>query len=251
MTVNASRPVVLISGGRQNLASPRRETQDVWTGCHVDYVKSVLRSGGAPLVLSYLADAESISAALDCAQGVLLSGGGDVVSLAYGEQPHPQSRYQDPVRDEMEFELTRQALERNIPILGICRGIQVLNVALGGTLVQHIAGEVENAYKHYSSGLAPTLLHDIEIEEDSVLANVMGSRSLAVNSWHHQSVKQLGKGLRVSARSGDGVIEGIESSEGKPILAVQCHPEEVSADYPQFQAIFNWLVEEAAKHRSE
>lgn len=240
-----SSPVIVITVGRQNLSTPRRQVQDVWTGCDINYVNSILRSGGAPVLLPYLADKEAIAAALAVADGVLLPGGGDVVSLSYGEEPHAKGHYQNPVRDEMEFEVTRLALEMGLPILAICRGMQVLNVALGGTLIQDVPSEVEGAIKHFSHGLAPVLLHNVDIEEDSLLARVLHTTSLAVNSWHHQAVKELGRGLRVNCRSRDGVMEGIESDEGKPILAVQCHPEEIAAIYPQFQPLFDWLVEQA------
>ncbi len=240
-----SSPIIAITVGRQNLSAPRRQVQDVWTGCHIDYVNSILRSGGAPVLLPYLADQDVIAAALEVADGVLLPGGGDVVSLRYGEEPHPKEHYHNPARDEMEFEVVQLALEKGLPILGICRGVQVLNVALGGTLVQDVPSEVEGAVKHFSHGLAPVLLHNVDIEEGSLLAQILGATSLAVNSWHHQAVRDLGRGLRVNCRSRDGVIEGVESDEGKPILGVQCHPEEVAAIYPQFQPLFDWLVEQA------
>ena len=240
-----SKPVIVITVGRHNLQTPRREVQAVWTGCNIAYVECVLRSGGAPLLLPCPADKETVRAALEVAHGLLLPGGGDVVSLAYGQEPHPMSRYQDPQRDEMEFEAARLAVEAGLPILGICRGIQVLSVAFGGSLVQDISCEIPDAVKHYSAEIAPTLLHTVDVESDSLLARVLGSTSLAVNSWHHQSVKDPGKGLRVNCRARDGVVEGIESSEGKPILAVQCHPEEVAASYAVFQSLFDWLVGEA------
>lgn len=237
-----SKPVIVISAGRQNLHTPRRETQAIFTGCNVEYVKAVIRAGGAPVLLPYLADKESIASVLESANGVLLSGGGDILSLRYGEEPHPRSLYQDPIRDEMEIELTRLAIERNMPVLGICRGIQLVNVALGGTLIQDIPTQVPNTVKHYSEGLAPVLLHSLEIEPESLLARVLETTSTAVNSYHHQAVRDIGAGLRVSARASDSVIEAIESSDGKPILAIQCHPEEIAAPYPIFQKLFDWLV---------
>ena len=241
-----SKPLIVITAGRRNLSAIAGEVQTALTGCDVDYVSSVLRAGGAPLLLPYLADNEAIETALRVADGLLLPGGGDVVSLAYGEEPHRKSVYQDPVRDEMELEVFRRAMEQNLPILGICRGIQVINVALGGTLVQDIPLQVPNACQHYSAPLAPVLSHTVDVEADSLLARVLETTSLAVNSYHHQAVKDPGRSLRTNCRSRDGVIEGIESSEGKPILAVQCHPEEVAAAHSVFQRLFGWLVREAA-----
>ena len=242
-----SKPVIVITVGRQNHYTPRREPQMVTTGCNVEYVSAVLRSGGAPVLLSCLADEDAIRAVLEYANGVMLTGGGDVISLTYGEEPHPKSLYQDPVRDEMELEVTRLALEMGLPVLGVCRGIQLINVALGGTLVQDIPCQIPDAVKHYAQSMAPTLLHTIDIEADSILAGVLKTTSLAVNSYHHQAVRDLGRGLQINCRARDGVIEGIESSDGKPILAVQCHPEEICGIHPEFQAIFDWLVAEAGK----
>jgi putative glutamine amidotransferase len=177
----------------------------------------------------------------------MLTGGGDVGSLFYGEEPHVASKLQDPVRDEMELEATQLALKRGLPILGICRGVQLLNVALGGTLVQDVPSQVPNALKHYSEGMDVILLHTIEIEAGTLLAHIFGTTSMAVNSYHHQAVKDVGRGLRVNSRARDGVIEGIEAADGRPILGVQFHPEECTAQYPQFRALFDWLVREAGE----
>lgn len=242
-----AKPIIALTAGRNNLATPQREMQAVWSGCDVNYINAVLRSGGAPVLLPFAIDKETIQSILAAADGIILTGGGDVNSLAYGEEPHPRSTYQDPVRDEMELETVRLALEMNLPILGICRGIQLLNIALGGTLIQDIPTQISEPNKHYSTGLAPVLLHNINVERDSLLARVFEDTDLAVNSYHHQAVKDLGKGLRINARACDGVIEGIESDDGSPILAVQFHPEEIAAIYPRFQCLFDWLVEEAKK----
>lgn len=241
----ARKPIIVITAGRQNLYTPRRESQSVWTGCDVNYVKSILRSGGTPMLLPFLVDRDSVRAALGTADGLLLTGGGDVIPLAYGEEPHPKSIYQDPVRDEMEFEVVRLAVEMGLPVLGICRGIQVLNVALGGTLVQDIPSQVSDAIKHSGGELGPALTHSVDMDQDSLIARVFGTTTMPVNSWHHQAVKGLGRGLKVTCRARDGVVEGLESDEGKRVLAVQYHPEEIAADFPQFQKLFDWLVSEA------
>ncbi|MDO8585686.1 MAG: gamma-glutamyl-gamma-aminobutyrate hydrolase family protein [Armatimonadota bacterium] len=241
------KPIIAVATGSHSMYTPRSETQTVWSGIPLDYLKALIRSGGAPILLPYIADKQAIQAVLESSDGVLLPGGGDVVSLAYGEEPHPASHYQNAMRDQMEFEVIRLAIEMGLPILGICRGPQVLNVALGGTLVQDIPSQVEGALKHYSEGPALFPLHTVDIEPDSLLARVLNTDSLPVNSWHHQAVKDLGRGLRINCRAKDGVIEGVESSEGLPILAVQCHPEQIAETYPPFQALFDWLVAEAAK----
>jgi gamma-glutamyl-gamma-aminobutyrate hydrolase PuuD len=246
-----SKPVILIPIGKQGQLAPRGEIQAVITSCNMQYIHSVVRAGGAPVLLPCMTDKEAIRAALQVADALLLTGGGDILSLAYGEEPHPASKYQDPVRDEMELEVTRLALERGLPVLGICRGIQLLNVALGGTLIQDVPSQVRGAVKHYSQGLDTVLLHTIEIEEDSLLSRLFQTSSTAVNSYHHQAVNELGQGLRINCRARDGVIEGIEAADGRPILGVQFHPEELTERYSRFQALFDWLIQAAGGDRSQ
>ena len=241
-----TKPVILITAGKQGQMAARAEIQAVTSTCNMQYVESVVRAGGAPITLPCVADKEAIQAILHTVDGVLLTGGGDVLSFAYGEEPHPASKYQDPARDDMEFEVTLQALERGLPTLGICRGIQVLNVAFGGSLIQDIPSQVPGAVKHYSEGLEPVLLHTIDIEADSLLARVVQTTSMAVNSYHHQAVNRVGDGLRLNCRARDGVIEGLEAADGRPILGVQFHPEECTATHPRFQSLFDWIVEEAS-----
>jgi putative glutamine amidotransferase len=243
------KPLIAITVGKQNPRTPTGEVQAVTTGCNVNYVNAVVRAGGAPVLLPRIADADAIRTVVESADGLLLTGGGDVVSLAYGEEPHLTSKYQDPVRDEMELEATRAALDAELPILGVCRGLQLLNVARGGTLIQDIPSQVENAVKHYGEGLDPVLLHTIDIEPDSLLACVARATTMAVNSYHHQAAKDLGAGLRVNCRARDGVVEGLESSDGRPILALQFHPEEHAGIHPAYQTFFDWLIEEASSRR--
>lgn len=241
-----AKPVILITIGKQGLPAARAEIQAVSACCNMQYVHSVVRAGGAPVLLPALTDEGALRAALQTAHGLLLTGGGDVLSLAYGEEPHPASKYQDPARDEMELQLVQLALEQGLPILGICRGVQLLNVALGGSLVQDVPSQVPGAVQHYSKGLDAVLVHTVEIEEGTLLGRLFGARSTAVNSYHHQAVKDLGKGLCINCRAKDGVIEGVESTDGRPILGVQFHPEELAERHPVFRSLFNWLVEQAS-----
>lgn len=241
------KPIILITAGRKNESAGDSKPQTVWNGCDIDYTQSVARSGGVPLLLPCVTDEATVLAALDAADGLLLTGGGDILSLNYGEEPHITSKYQDPKRDALEIALTEGALERDIPILGICRGLQLLNVAMGGTLIQDIPSQVPDSIKHYGAGLTTTLLHSIDIEPDSILARVLNTGKMAVNSYHHQAAKDVAPGLKINCRARDGVIEGLESADGKPILSVQFHPEEIADVYPQFQPLFDWLVSEASK----
>lgn len=245
-----ARPIIGITTGRRNHPAAGGQIQTTSVSCTLAYQDSVIRSGGAPVLLPRTDDEDVVAAVMSTVDGLLLSGGGDVVSLAYGAEPHPKSAYQDPVRDRMEFQAVRIALDRRLPILGICRGIQSLNVALGGTLVQDIAAEVPGASQHYTRERETVLAHTIDIEPDSLLATVLAATTTAVNSWHHQAVRDAADGLRVNSRARDGVVEGIEATDGRAVLAVQCHPEACCREYPMFQRLFDWLVEQAQARRA-
>jgi gamma-glutamyl-gamma-aminobutyrate hydrolase PuuD len=246
--LSTRKPIIAVSAGRRNEAAQQTHIQTVITGTNIHYVEAVERAGGAPVLMPCIADEAALVAIIAAADGLLLTGGGDVSSLLFGEEPHRTAKYHDPIRDEMELTVTRLALEREIPILGVCRGIQLLNVALGGTLIQDIPSQVKNACNHYAAPVSPVLLHSVDIEPDSLLARVMGSDTTAVNSYHHQAVKDLGRGLRVNCRAKDGIIEGVEAADGRPILAVQFHPEEIAGQLRAFQAPFDWVVS-AARER--
>ena len=243
------KPVIGLTTGRRNRPVEGNEVQNADMGCDIMYPIAVMRAGGAPILLPRSDDAEVMASVMARVDGLLLTGGGDVVSLAYGEEPHPKAFGQDPVRDVAEFAAVRIALERGLPVLGICRGIQSLNVALGGTLIQDVPSQVAGACQHYTRASENMLAHTIDVEPDSLLARVLGVTTMAVNSWHHQAVKDVGEGLRVNCRARDGVIEGAESADGRPILAVQCHPEDSAEQWPVFQQLFDWLVAEAGNAR--
>ncbi len=244
--MSVSTPIIAITSGRVNLPlSGNNEIQNVWAGSNVNYLHSVIRSGGCPVMLPYLAGADAINALMERVDGLILTGGGDVLSLRYGQEPHRMSAGQDPLRDTMEELALQAALRRGIPVLGICRGIQMLNVAMGGTLVQDIPTQIGSSVKHYAGGYAPVLLHSLSVTPGSLLESVLGSDLNAVNSWHHQSVDCVADGLKVNAVAADGVIEGLEASDGRPILAVQFHPEELSHEVAAFQRLFDWLCKPA------
>lgn len=240
-----NKPIIGITTGRYNQWTAKNFIQTVSIGCSKPYMDSVLQSNGAPLLLPRTDDIDVISSVMKKIDALLLSGGGDVISLAYGEEPHSTAKYQDPIRDKMEFEAAKIAVKQKLPILAICRGIQSLNVALGGTLIQDVPTQVKGAIQHYSYPMETALTHTIDIKKGSLLAKVLGTTGIAVTSWHHQAVKDVGKGLQINCKSCDGVIEGLESDKGLPILAVQCHPEVCSKDFPVFQKLFDWLVKEA------
>jgi putative glutamine amidotransferase len=241
-----TKPIIAVTAGQKPPHADEGRT--VVVGCDIDYLIAVALSGGAPVILPSVADHEAIGAILAHVDGVLLTGGGDIHAERYGEAPHPASRLHDPDRDHMELEVTRRAVAMGLPLLGICRGLQLLNVAHGGTLVQDIPSEIPGALEHYIHDIE-TRPHPINIEPDTRLAEIMHADAMLVNSWHHQAVKAVGAGLRIAARAEDGVIEALEAENGAPILAVQCHPEAGDDHYPTHLTLFAWLVEEAMAYR--
>jgi putative glutamine amidotransferase len=193
-----------------------------------DYEESVRRAGGDARILNRSAD--SPADVIASVQGLLLPGGGDVLPTIYGATPHPTFDPAEPGRDEYEIELVRLALAADLPVFAICRGIQVLNVARGGTLIQDIPDEVGTTVNHRVVLPQHSMAHDIWIESGSLLERLMGERIEAgeacpVNSRHHQAPKALGEGLISSATAPDGVIEAIEDPTRRFCLGVQWHPE--------------------------
>ena len=208
-----------------------------------DYVRSVERSQAVPVVLPALRP-EDAAALLDRLDGLVLSGGIDVDPALYGEAPHPKLGRVDRHRDEFELALTREALARDLPLLAICRGQQVLNVATGGSLVQDIPSELKGAVTHDAPGRRTRRSHTVEVTPGSKLGEILGEGTLSVNSFHHQAVDRLGKGLVVSARSSrDGVIEGVERPGAAFVVGVQWHPESFWNDERSFQRLFDAHVQ--------
>jgi putative glutamine amidotransferase len=179
----------------------------------------VEEAGGVPLLLTPTAHVDQV---LDAVDALLLQGGGDVDPEVYGQELHPRTNTIDRRRDAFELALLARARERGVPVLGICRGIQLVNVAYGGTLVQHLPDVT--GFDHEQLDRWDGVAHPIEIAEGSRLEAVLGERRIDVNSVHHQAVDRLGEGLRAVARADDGVVEAIEH-ESDPVLAVQWHPE--------------------------
>jgi putative glutamine amidotransferase len=188
-------------------------------------------AGGFPVIIPYFEKAETIQSLPDFVGGLILAGGRDVDPRHYGEPPHPKLKEVEPFRDSVELQIISAAMEREMPILGVCRGIQTLNVAAGGTLFQDISSFFSTRIEHsnpWESALDPETSqqhHPIEIDPSSRLFEIIGEKSLMVNSYHHQSVKDTAPGLKVVARAPDGVIEGIESVHHPFVIGVQCHIE--------------------------
>ena len=205
------------------------------------YYKSVEKAGGVPLVIPPSADTDTIINTLNHIDALLLSGGSDFNPLYSGEEPSARLHSINSERDLPELLVTRLAYNRQMPILGICRGIQTLAMALGGRVEQDITLR-EGIIKHSQDADRSEATHTVDIEPQSVLQSIYGSNTLYVNSFHHQAVAEAGEKFRVTARSADGIVEAMESSEHKPIIGVQWHPECMEEGEP----LFRWLVGQAA-----
>lgn len=219
-------------------------------GCELaeGYYRSIIEAGATPLIIPPFADKDAMLTVLDSVDGLMLSGGADINPLYCGEDPIPALHGINPRRDAMEMLLVRLAFDRQIPILGICRGIQVMAVALDGSVWQDIyTQEPKASIKHSQDLDRGVASHLVEIQEGSTLYNIIGEKTFPVNSFHHQAVREAGPHLRVVARSQDGVIEAVESNEEKSILGVQWHPEcFVLNQDDSMMPIFRWLVDEAS-----
>ena len=219
------------------------------------YVSAVERAGGVPLIIPVTLSAETLAALYSRLDGVLLPGGADVSASAYGAARVSSMYGEDATRDAAEIAISRWAVRDDKPLLAICRGIQVLNVALGGALCQHIPDEVTTTIEHdhdYATHRTH-LAHEVSVEPGSLLHTILGVERLAVNSLHHQAAKHAGEGLRVVARAPDGIREGGEHPECRGGLGVQWHPEALADADPAMQRLFDALVEAArarATHRS-
>ena len=197
------------------------------------YVTALENAGLIPLIVPPLSSARAAAAVLDSVAGLVLTGGGDIDPALYGEKRHEKVHSVNAARDATEAALIEAARTRGMPVLAICRGIQMLNVALGGTLVQDIASQCETDIAHDEDGPRDSRTHEIAIEPGSLIAAAVGAEHVTVNSFHHQSVKKVAEGMRVTARSPDGIIEAIESTdEAWWVMAVQWHPEEMN-DSPE------------------
>ena len=233
-----TRPAIAVT-----IENPRQEPEVF--RLREDYVRSVETAGGLPLIFAP-GRPQDAGEVLDHVGGLLLTGGADVDPRQYGETPHPKLGPTFDDRDAFELALCREALRRDMPTLAICRGHQLLNVATGGTLFQDIASQVEAAVVHDPDQERWERCHDVDLLPGTRLRDILGQERVAVNSFHHQAVKELGKGLVLSARgSDDGVIEGMEMPDRKFMIGVQWHPESFWDKQPGFQPLFRALVNAA------
>jgi putative glutamine amidotransferase len=227
---SSSDRIAALSGDRPRIGitvHPRRGLEH-----YAPYRRAVVAAGAVPV------DLVPGTSSLPDLEGLLLPGGWDVDPSFYGERRGEKVGPTDPELDKTELELFRQARQLAIPILGICRGQQVINVAMGGSLIQHLEEHDARAIGRRH------LAHTIEVEPDSELALAAGEDRIPVNSLHHQAIKKLGLGLHQSARGEDGTVEGVESDDGL-VVAVQCHPEELTTDLAWARRLFERFVARA------
>ena len=216
------------------------------------YYTSILKAGGIPFIIPPFENTDILISLLDSLDGLLLTGGADINPLFLKEEPVKELHNINPFRDRQELLLTRLAANRQIPILGICRGMQVMNVALGGSIYQDIHVQMEGKRIKHSQDMDRAFAsHTIQIEHDSLLARIMKTTSLPVNSFHHQAINEAAPGFRISARATDQVAEAIESTEYKSMLGVQWHPECFILNGDEYMMpLFEWLLQEATSFRA-
>jgi len=241
---------ILAQGGRK----PVIGISSTWgegssTQAPITYVNSVIRAGGVPLVLPVTEDPELLAAMLERVDAVIMTGGEDIDPLKwFGEEPHPALGEVAPKRDAFDIALIRMAVGKGLPLLGICRGHQLLNVAFGGSLWQDIPSQVKGTFvKHSQKAPGWYGTHSVIIEKGSLLNKQIGLDSVAVNTFHHQAVKDVAPGFKVTARSKDGIVEAIEKTGSSKVFGVQFHPEVFTSNgYDTFLGIFRNLVSEAS-----
>ncbi|WP_186575948.1 gamma-glutamyl-gamma-aminobutyrate hydrolase family protein [Aquibacillus kalidii] len=240
-----SRPIIGISGSTQ-IDEGGRFPGSKRAYVYEDYVRSTERAGGVPFILPVMKDVDSIKQQVAALDGIIISGGDDVNPLMYGVEPHILQGEINPERDAFDEQLIKAAVEANKPILAICRGMQILNVVFGGTLYQDLS-YIDGSYiKHdqYSGPSYPS--HSVSIEPDSFLYTIFEDKVTMINSFHHQAVKDIAHGFKVTARAKDRVVEAIEKDDDSSfVIGVQWHPEMMTESNSQMLALFEALIGKA------
>jgi putative glutamine amidotransferase len=241
-------PLIGITGRIEPPSSP-----DASRVCLAEtYVRAIERAGGTPVIIGPHGETDAVRAAFERLDGLVLSGGGDISPQWYGEAAGDLLWRVDERRDRAELSMARWALEELLPLLAICRGIQVLNVAAGGTLFQDVSTQVPGALTHPSLGSHPTatVAHTVDVVAHSQLATIFGAGQLGVNSSHHQATKRVGEGLIATAVAPDGVIEGLECPTAPFCVGVQWHPEAMVERHPRQRELFEAMVTAARGPRT-
>lgn len=237
-----TKPIIGIG---TDVQSPTGERERAFI--YLTYVEALRRAGAIPVLVP--PQPENAKEIVDELDGVLLAGGEDCDPALFGEQRHPTVEPMDPRRQTNDVSLAEAARERGIPTLGICLGVQVMNVAAGGSLVQDIDSQMETEIQHASEP-ENRARHDVLVEQGTKLAAILGERELNVNSSHHQAIKRVGEGLRVTALAPDGVIEGLEDPKHPFYIGVQWHPEDMSGE-ASATGIFGAFVDAARRYAGQ
>jgi putative glutamine amidotransferase len=211
------------------------------------YVRAVMQAGGVPVLIPSLIAEDGWDAVYSRLDGILFSGGGDIALEHFAGDPHPRIDDVEPERDSVELKMVQAAVSDGKPFLGICRGCQVVNVALGGTLYTHIPDQLPNALDHsYPGNMRTVLVHEVKIEEGTQVAEIYGEPIIKVNSLHHQGLKDIAPVLRVAGRAPDGLVESVELPDHPFGVAVQWHPEWLTDQQPT-RNLFRKFVESAGE----
>jgi putative glutamine amidotransferase len=220
--VTTTAPIVAVTASTKVVAGSTK------VSVNAAYTRAILEAGLIPLVVPPMTE-EAAPAILDSVRGVVLTGGEDIDPARFGAERHPATGPVNDLRDRIELALAKEAAARKMPTLAICRGVQVLNVALGGTLLQDIPSEVESKINHDAESERNARVHEVSIEAGSRLAGIVGAARITTNSFHHQSVDRLAAGFTTVATSQDGIVEAVECSDrGWWAVGVQWHPEELT-----------------------
>ncbi len=206
------------------------------------YIDAVLKSGGLPIVIPVLRDVEVAKDYIDIVDGIMFTGGEDISPLYFGEEPLKEVTNISPNRDAVEMKLFGYAHKKGIPVLGICRGMQLINIALGGSVYQDIYKDVPGAIGHLCKSNLHDGHHAIDIIKDSVMYRIMGKEKLIVNSFHHQSVKDLGEGLKATSFARDGLAESMEAMGENFVMGLQFHPERMINKHGEFLDLFKYFI---------
>ena len=234
-----TKPLIGI-GSDVNVTPGKRDRAFAYT----TYVESLRRAGAVPVVIP--PQPENARELVESLDGILLAGGDDCDPAAYGEEKHPTVEPMDVRRQESDLTLAKVARERGIPTLGICLGVQMMNVAAGGTLIQDIDSQLETEIEHVSEP-EDRARHDVLIENDTRLASILGGNEINVNSSHHQAINKIGEGLNVTAHAPDGIVEGLEDPRHPFYIGVQWHPEDMPRE-ESASKIFRAFVEAARNY---
>ncbi len=247
--MNIRKPLIGVTPG---IAGPSERREFSRTGnvlyCGADYVNRIHEAGGVPLLLTITDDLDSLTAMVEMMDGLLLTGGEDVHPAHYGQEPLMPEMIAMAERDHFEIELLKQFMPTQKPVLAICRGHQVLNVALGGSLIQDIP-LLNGSAHHFQNAAPPATTHHVELEENSIVAVALGATSVSVNSYHHQVLDAVSPSLRVVGRSEEGFVEAVEHCHLPYVVGVQWHPERLCVDDSGQHRLFESFVNACIKHR--